>query len=607
MEMETLSQCTCSSVNPDDLENYRIFLRSFTDKFTNNIYNSRDYTYHDLKSLVNDNSVKLLSGDKDSSVVIVDTHSYYNKLESMVQEGIDNGIYIQSEDNTYSDLQHFQQFLYRNFKDHKCYKDMWPSSNQPARLYGTAKTHKFNSIDTVNIDDLKFRPVMDQTGTFTYKASKVISRYLSPLCKNEYTIKDTLDFADFIKEQPPLHVNEEYVSYDVESLFTNIPLHETIEHIIDQIYNKKQLPIICSKTIIRRLLLKLTTECTFKLNDKLYKQIDGCAMGGPVSVTLADIFMNKLESDVVEPLKPKLYKRYVDDCMSRRYKNKLDVLLDKLNNYHEKIRLTVEINPKKFLDTEMNVDVNGQIITSVHRNEAKLPVPFYSHIPTKYKRNALNGELHRAKRIASNFNKELKLIRDKYTKAKFPSRFINSVISNFNNKSDINDEYIIPPDFFDIPKKHVHIELPYCELNEKLFKTFIRNFHEFTNGLYTLSVKWNTRNIRSLFQLKDKVTHISHVIYEGACSCGNSYIGETKRNFEIRKREHENIFTKSTEVAKHLSNNLGHSVNWNIIRKAPKRTRTRRNLESFYIAIKKPTINEKVKSNTLTLFRNGVT
>ena len=51
---------------------------------------------------------------------------------------------------------------------------------------------------------------------------------------------------------------------------------------------------------------------------------------------------------------------------------------------------------------------------------------------------------------------------------------------------------------------------------------------------------WSTRNIKSLFPLKDKVVHRSCVIYEGKCSCGLSYIGETKRNNEVRWKEHVN-------------------------------------------------------------------
>ena len=102
----------------------------------------------------------------------------------------------------------------------------------------------------------------------------------------------------------------------MESLFTNIPINETIDYILDQIYNKKKLKPICSKLIFKRLLLKLATEVTFTINNNFFKQTDGCTMGGPLSVTFSDIFMIKMENDTVIPMKPIFYRRYVDDIYS---------------------------------------------------------------------------------------------------------------------------------------------------------------------------------------------------------------------------------------------------------------------------------------------------
>ena len=149
-------------------------------------------------------------------------------------------------------------------------------------------------------------------GIYTYNAAKVIADYLKPLCQNEYKINDTQSFPSMLKDQTPLNPNEEYVSYDVESLFTNIPVDETINYIINEIYQKKKLPQICSKTIFKRLLYKLTTEVSFQFNYKLFKQTDGCTMGGPVSVTLSNIQMIRMETDVVIPVRPIVYKRLVD-------------------------------------------------------------------------------------------------------------------------------------------------------------------------------------------------------------------------------------------------------------------------------------------------------
>ena len=54
---------------------------------------------------------------------------------------------------------------------------MYPESNEPAKMHGTAKTHKFDRTDNIEITKLRFRPIIDQTGSYTYKAARVIARY----------------------------------------------------------------------------------------------------------------------------------------------------------------------------------------------------------------------------------------------------------------------------------------------------------------------------------------------------------------------------------------------------------------------------------------------
>ena len=119
-------------------------------------------------------------------------------------------------------------------------------------------------------------------------------------------------------------------------------------------------------------------------------------MEGPLSVTLAEIHMIRMENDVVIPLKPTFYRKFVDDIINRHKKNVPDELLFKLNDYHRSIKLTIEISPTKFLDTQL-VNLNGKIETKVYRKLDELPVPWSSKIPKRYKRNAINGDLHCAK------------------------------------------------------------------------------------------------------------------------------------------------------------------------------------------------------------------
>ena len=108
-------------------------------------------------------------------------------------------------------------------------------------------------------------------------------------------------------------------------------------------------------------------------------------MGGPLSVILADMHMVRTKNEVVKPLNPPFYKRFVDDIYSRRNKSQQDVLFEALNNFHPNIKLTIEVNPEKFLHTKILLNIEGVVTTQVYRNENKKAVPWVSKIPKRYK------------------------------------------------------------------------------------------------------------------------------------------------------------------------------------------------------------------------------
>ena len=80
---------------------------------------------------------------------------------------------------------------------------MRPVRNQLSELCGTARTHKFEKLKDITPQNLQCHPIIDQMGTFTYKAAKVISKYLKPLCQNEYSISDTQHFLVILSNFPP--------------------------------------------------------------------------------------------------------------------------------------------------------------------------------------------------------------------------------------------------------------------------------------------------------------------------------------------------------------------------------------------------------------------
>ena len=87
-----------------------------------------------------------------------------------------------------------------------------------------------------------------------------------------------------------------------------------------------------------------------------------------------------MKPDIVKPLKPKRYKRYVDDIYSKRIKYHREECFKKLNNYHLKIKFTIVVNPSKFLDMEIIIK-NGITETSVAINESRYPITGHQQSP----------------------------------------------------------------------------------------------------------------------------------------------------------------------------------------------------------------------------------
>ena len=149
------------------------------------------------------------------------------------------------------------------------------------------------------------------------------------------------------------------------------------------------------------------------------------------------------------------------------------------------------MNPSKFLDTKI-INNKGNIRTEVFRETSKLPVHWSSRVPKRYKRNAVIGDLHRSKRISSNFEMEIKVIKRQFRNADYPTKFLNSVIDHFLTPKN-NDSFIIPPDLFEESKPFILVEIPYCQESENDYKHFIKKLEAFTNLRYRIAIKMDNK------------------------------------------------------------------------------------------------------------------
>ena len=105
--------------------------------------------------------------------------------------------------------------------------------------------------------------------------------------------KDTFSFVSQIKNA---NLSRKFlVSYDVTSLFTNIPLQETIDIAINLIFSHNP-NLNITKKELRKLFLFATSQTHFIFNRKFYNQIDRVAMDSSLAHVLANIFIGFYES-----------------------------------------------------------------------------------------------------------------------------------------------------------------------------------------------------------------------------------------------------------------------------------------------------------------------
>ena len=231
--------------------------------------------------------------------------------------------------------------LENNYLSQEDYKQLKPVGSRPGIMYGSCKVHK---VQTNGVELPPFRPILSAIRTCAYNLARFFVPILKEYTINEYTVKDSFSFAEEIVEQDSkLYM----VSFDVESLFTNIPLDETIDICVDRVYHRKKIVKGLLKRHFKQLLTHATKSSYFLFNGTYYSQIDGVAMGSPLGPTLANLFLayheEKWLNDCPVQFKPKFFRRYVDDVfLLFDNRDQVKKFLRYLNSRHRNIRFTYE-------------------------------------------------------------------------------------------------------------------------------------------------------------------------------------------------------------------------------------------------------------------------
>ena len=148
--------------------------------------------------------------------------------------------------------------------------------------------------------------------TPTYRPAKQLDKLIKKYLPQGKMLKSSTEFVELLHGK---QYSGNLFSLDVESLFTNVPVHRTINIILDRVYHHPTIsaPVI-QKHTLRDLLLICTTEVPFKdMDGKMYIQCDGVSMGSPLGPTFANFFMAEVENRALSNIRVSLYCRYIDD------------------------------------------------------------------------------------------------------------------------------------------------------------------------------------------------------------------------------------------------------------------------------------------------------
>ena len=151
------------------------------------------------------------------------------------------------------------------------------------------------------IEDHPLCPIVSNIGTASYHLVKYLAKVLSPLCSSEYTVNSTTGFLKSTKNFK-IPNKDKVISFDVEALFTNLPLDYTINVILRRIYDNHEIDTNISKTKMKDLLILSTNNIYFSFNGNICIQCNGVAMGSPLGPVLAGIFMVELQQPIVRKL-----------------------------------------------------------------------------------------------------------------------------------------------------------------------------------------------------------------------------------------------------------------------------------------------------------------
>src|SRR5215469_16071177 len=390
-----------------------------------------------------------------------------------------------------------------------------------------------------------------QVNTHNYKLTESLIPLVTPYSSNQFTISNSYNFKDWL-----LNVNNAHklfmASFDITSLYTNIPSIDAIDILIDRIFSQQEVFYNFNRNEFKQLLIAATGDTFFIFNGNLYTQQRFLAMGSPLSAILENTYLSYHEENWLRncqiAYKPAHYKRYMDDTfLLFQNQSQVPQFLEYLNKQLPNIKFTEELesnNMLPFLDLLITKD-NNKINTSIFRKKTNttLSLNFFSHIPDIYKLNTIKIFLYRAYHLSSNFikmNTEFEYLKKFFSNNAFNIETFHQIQNKF-----LNTIFHPKPEISTANKQILYLDIPYYEqlyhnLKKDLMYTLNRCFPQLDIRL----VFYNNSTIKRFCNHKEHIPEylVSGIVYKFTCGdCNITYVGSTSRHLRARVSEHREV------------------------------------------------------------------
>ena len=527
-------------------------------------------------------------------MVVMDRDDYHQKAKALLQESAYQPI-PNDPTNKYKTklIALLKSIKTEGGINESTYRRFYPTGAGCPKFYGLPKIHK---------EGTPLRPIVSSIGAVTYSTSKELARILKPLVgKSPHHICNNQDFIQHLKGIT-LGPDEVMVSYDVRALFTSVPIQpalEVIEKLLKEDQDLQKRTTMSTKHIMD--LLEFCLRSTyFTRRGKFYEQVEGAAMGSPISPIVANLFMENFEIRALQssPNPPLLWKMFVDDTFIILKKAHKEEFLTHINSVDNNIQFTTEEpgpdGSLPFLDILISPDKDGRLETSVYRKPTYTDqyLQWDSHHPISFKYGVVGTLFHRAKTISSN-NQGLQQEEEHLNRAlgncNYPRWALIRVKISLNNPAQKNKKKNKNTQQNNTPKPYITV--PYYKGLSESVKNKCSNFgvQVYFKGGTTI------KNLLVKPKDKDPMMKKSGVIYSYKCGrveCEDEYIGESSRTFGERFKEHQKT---PSPIFNHF-NITGHSIsvdNFNIVGREDQNLK-RAIKEVLFIRVNNPSLNRNV-------------